>query len=548
MNLVSPRLLQITSGVVVLAAWALLSASASAQPLADHKDEDDNPHDKVIVGMVFNDLNGNGVRDPGEPGLSNVNVRIFTTAEPIWRRSTTTARDGRYDFGGLIGASYYVAVDAPPAFVFATASERRVSVPRDGPPGLEVRDIDFGVRSATAPPPDPVPPLAPAPALAAPAAAPEAPPPPAPAEAAPEPPADGEFDFAIEGGRFYKQANNSGGQGEAGFAVVNGGTDSRGNSINMYTAYLDVGGPAVLGYPITGRFKLSANDPYVYQLFQNGLLQWDPAFPRGRPANLSDMLKDAGYEGALVGQGLPTYQFDGTTGDYPRARAVRQAWLDMPGFEAIRLFYYTATPNAEEVLGLPAARPVFLGSDRVARLQRGGIVQRGNSPPSFYALGDAAKAVGFVAGSVTQPLLPGAIDQLAAPVAEQRTAVAATPTHPIATTSFEYKGSIIGVEANCGVTEIRGVIRDRKGDGVDGKRVRIAWPTGSTISECSGCEGRGDGVWDVVLDDHAKDGHWIVYMVERDSELQISDTMDVRTTGNCEPGGVNTIWMDFRQR
>lgn len=541
----SPRFLQIAGGLGVVVAWALLLASAAAQPLGDDEsDEEDNPRDKVIVGTVFNDLDGNGVRDPAEPGLGAVNVRIFTTAEPIWRRSTETARDGRYDYGGLRRSSYWLAVDAPAAFIFTTVSERRVSVP-DGPPGSGVLDVDFGLRSVSAPPPAPVPVLAPAPVTEV--AAPE-PPAPMPVLVSPDPLADSESEFAIEGGRFYKQANGSGGRGDAGFAVVNGGTDARGNTISMYTAYLEVGGPATLGYPTSRRFKQSTNDPYIYQMFQNGLLQWDPAYPRGRPANLGDMLKDAGFEGALVGQGLPTYETDGTTGDYPRARAVRQAWLDMPGFEALRLFYYTSTPNAEEVLGLPAARPVVQGNDRVARLQRGGIVQRGNSAPSFFALGDAAKATGFVAGPVIQPHAPGAIDQLAAPVAEQRSPGAATPTLPVGTTSFEYKGSIVGVEANCGVTEIRGMIRNRNGDGVIGKRVRVSWSNGSTISECAGCEGRSDGNWDVVLDDHAKDGHWILYMVERDSEQQISDTMDVRTTANCEPGGVNTIWMDFRQR
>ncbi len=543
MKVPSPRFLEIAGAIVALAAGVLLSMNAGIAR-ADHKD--DEPHDKVIVGTVFNDLNGNGQRDPGEPGLANVNVRIFTTAQPIFRRSTTTDHDGRYDFGGLLSASYWVAADAPAAFLFTTVSERRVSVP-DGAPGSGLSDLDFGLRSASAPPaPAPVPAPLPPPAPIVEVPAPE-PPAPAPIVVA-EPLADSDFEFAIEGGRFYKQANGSGGRGDAGFAVVDGGTDARGNTINMYTAYQEVGGPAILGYAISRRYKHGANEPYVYQMFQNGALQWDPAFPRGRPANLGDMMRDAGFEGALVGQGLPTYETDGTTGDYSRARAVRQAWLDMPGFEALRLFYYTATPNAEEVLGLPAARPVVQGNDRVARLQRGGIVQRGGGPPGFFALGDAAKAIGFVAGPVIQPHAPGAIDQLAAPVTEQRSPGAATPTHPVGTTSFEYKGSIIGVEANCGVTELRGMIRNRNGDGVIGKRVRVAWPSGSTISECAGCEGRSDGNWDVVLDDHAKDGHWIVYMVERDSEQQISDTMDVRTTGNCEPGGVNTIWMDFRQR
>src|SRR5204862_8195372 len=50
-----------------------------------------------IQGFVYNDLNGNGVLDTGEPGLANVTVSLSGSA------STTalTQSNGSYSFSGL---------------------------------------------------------------------------------------------------------------------------------------------------------------------------------------------------------------------------------------------------------------------------------------------------------------------------------------------------------------------------------------------------------------------------------------------------------------
>ena len=65
-----------------------------------------------IRGPKWNDLNGNGVRDPGEPGLAGWTIYLDTNGngqldpgEP----STVTGPDGSYAFTGLAPNTYTVA-------------------------------------------------------------------------------------------------------------------------------------------------------------------------------------------------------------------------------------------------------------------------------------------------------------------------------------------------------------------------------------------------------------------------------------------------------
>lgn len=58
----------------------------------------------VIRGAVFNDLNGNGVRDPGEPGLPGRTVFVDLDTDGIPdpdEKQTTTDADGNYEITGL---------------------------------------------------------------------------------------------------------------------------------------------------------------------------------------------------------------------------------------------------------------------------------------------------------------------------------------------------------------------------------------------------------------------------------------------------------------
>ena len=64
-----------------------------------------------ISGTVFNDTNGNGVLDAGEPGMSNVNVQITGGG------STSTDLNGNYSFTGLQSGTYTITETVPTGFV-----------------------------------------------------------------------------------------------------------------------------------------------------------------------------------------------------------------------------------------------------------------------------------------------------------------------------------------------------------------------------------------------------------------------------------------------
>jgi CSLREA domain-containing protein len=65
-----------------------------------------------ISGTVFNDLNGNGTQDAGEPGLSGVTIELLNGYYESTGISTTTDANGNYSFTS-VGAGYYIVqVDA----------------------------------------------------------------------------------------------------------------------------------------------------------------------------------------------------------------------------------------------------------------------------------------------------------------------------------------------------------------------------------------------------------------------------------------------------
>ncbi len=75
----------------------------------------------VIGDLIWNDLDGDGTQDPGEPGIPGVTVSVTTlvNGSPVTYTSTT-APDGSYEFVGLPLGTFTVAVDPstlPPGVV-----------------------------------------------------------------------------------------------------------------------------------------------------------------------------------------------------------------------------------------------------------------------------------------------------------------------------------------------------------------------------------------------------------------------------------------------
>ena len=84
-----------------------------------------------VTGAVFEDLNGDGVQDPGEPGIANVTVTLVDPATGTVIATTTTAADGSYQFTGIVAGTYSVTETDPTGYVSTTAN----TVPATVPPG-----------------------------------------------------------------------------------------------------------------------------------------------------------------------------------------------------------------------------------------------------------------------------------------------------------------------------------------------------------------------------------------------------------------------------
>src|SRR5205814_933364 len=69
-----------------------------------------------IGDFVWNDLNGNGLQDVGEPGIPGVTVTLSNGA------STTTDATGHYGFANLPAATYTVTVGTPSGYTPTTSN------------------------------------------------------------------------------------------------------------------------------------------------------------------------------------------------------------------------------------------------------------------------------------------------------------------------------------------------------------------------------------------------------------------------------------------
>jgi len=67
-----------------------------------------------ISGTKFNDANGNGVLDSGEPGMSGVTILLQGSSGPP--ASTTTDSSGNFSFTGVSPGTYTVSEVSPPGF------------------------------------------------------------------------------------------------------------------------------------------------------------------------------------------------------------------------------------------------------------------------------------------------------------------------------------------------------------------------------------------------------------------------------------------------
>jgi len=93
-----------------------------------------------ISGTKFNDLNGDGDRDAGEPGLAGWTIELDTNADDSVDDTTLTDADGKYEFSGLAYGTYRVREQGQTGWTQTTTNPSDLLIES----GSYYPDIDFG--------------------------------------------------------------------------------------------------------------------------------------------------------------------------------------------------------------------------------------------------------------------------------------------------------------------------------------------------------------------------------------------------------------------
>lgn len=80
--------------------------------------------------MVFDDLNGNGIQEEGEPGLPNVDILLYKDGTLV--DQTTTDSNGVYEFPDLSEGEYFIQVRKDPDYTFSPIVDNGNAVDQNG--------------------------------------------------------------------------------------------------------------------------------------------------------------------------------------------------------------------------------------------------------------------------------------------------------------------------------------------------------------------------------------------------------------------------------
>lgn len=85
----------------------------------DQPEDEGTEDDRTVIALfsnigdfVWSDLDFDGIQDPGEPGLKNVTVQLFTPSGQLVA-TTTSGTLGYYSFNNIIGGQYYLKFSIP---------------------------------------------------------------------------------------------------------------------------------------------------------------------------------------------------------------------------------------------------------------------------------------------------------------------------------------------------------------------------------------------------------------------------------------------------
>jgi hypothetical protein len=371
-------------------------------------------------------------------------------------------------------------------------------------------------------------------------------------------------DADLPAGHFYTQANGGAG-GEYGFRISDEG------GIGFWSEYQRLGGPAMLGYPISKRFML---DGYMVQATQKVILQWRPdaSPPQAYFVNIFDKFHDLGLDGALQS----TYQipppldpavFDAGKGP-DQARADRLTLLNADTAIAGR-YNAVGAQLAVQFNGLPTSTVTSSGPFLTLRAQRTAMqhwlvanpaagIQKGDV--SVVNAGDIAKQLGVIPADAgtpeningqSLPVAPPAAGPQAAAGSQPAPPVPAAPT-PTPAPGLSYRSKeitqppldcspdplgsalpCIPVLGNLNRLYVKGRVMSAKGDHLQWIPVRAQ--IGDQVFDQQTV---GDGTFDFTIANGCPNyainvSVWVLDNAGR----QVSDTKTVYYSGNCYVSG-----------
>ncbi|MCY3694793.1 MAG: hypothetical protein OXG77_06235 [Chloroflexi bacterium] len=168
-----------------------------------------------------------------------------------------------------------------------------------------------------------------------------------------------EAEYSVAGGRFFTQTGGDTPEPGDGFAVVD---DSE---ARFWTAFVEYGGVAGVGFPVSRRFIW---DGFVTQVMQKAVFQWRPGEQATAFVNVFDDLHRLGYDQQLADKLVPRHEeFEESHLDWPQILEQRIALLDEePALRRV----YLASGDPLRHFGLPTSQVRNYAGVSAIRLQR----------------------------------------------------------------------------------------------------------------------------------------------------------------------------------
>lgn len=197
-------------------------------------------------------------------------------------------------------------------------------------------------------------------------------------------------DWDVANGHFYTQTGNNSGRG---YAVVDD------DVARLWTEYQRLGGPQVLGYPVSRRFLWNGN---VHQAMQRAVLIWRADTKKVDLLNIFDVMTEFGVDQQLLESAQIPLPAQWNEAGLTPEQIAKQRLAVMDNYPAIRRAYQIAPGDPVAWYGLPTSGVVDMGNHYALRTQRA-VFQQWKETMPFAKAGEVTTALG---GSLLIKTLP----------------------------------------------------------------------------------------------------------------------------------------------